>query len=216
MKSVEKYPQKGFSVVELLIVLAILAVLTTLAIANFRTSKVDLERQAITREFKVYLERARFDSVKRRAVNVADQANLILTGPSSFTAQIDFDDDRVLRANETRVVDFTQRSQTQILVSDVGLSYPITIRFDRRGHVTATNSLGAVVDPVMFTICSSSTNCTATSTDRTVISLSSSGTVAVMRDGQSPAAAPTPTIGNTAATLNCWVVVTNANMPCNL
>jgi len=216
MKSLEKYPQKGFSVVELLIVLAILTVLTTLAIANFRSSKVDLERQAITREFKVYLERARFDSVKRRAVNVADQANLILTGPSSFTAQIDFDNDRVLRANETRVVDFTQRSQTQILVSDVGLSYPITIRFDRRGHVTATNSLGAVVDPVMFTICSSSTNCTATSTDRTVISLSSSGTVAVMRDGQSPSAAPTPTIGNSSATLNCWVVVTNANMPCNL
>jgi len=200
---------------ELLIVLAILAVLTTLAIANFRSSKVDLERQAISREFKVYLERARFDSVKRRAVNTADQANLVLTGPSSFTAQIDFDEDRVLRANETRVVDFAQRSRTQILVSDVGLSYPITIRFDRRGHVTATNGVGAVVDPVMFTICSS-TDCTAASTTRTVIALSSSGTVSVMRDGQTPAAAPTPVIGNTNATINCWVLVTNANTPCAL
>lgn len=214
MKSFEKCPQKGFSVIELLIVLAILAVLTTLAIANFRTSKVDLERQAITREFKVYLERARFDSVKRRAVEVADQANLVLTGPSSFTAQIDFDNDRVLRANETRVVDFTQRSTTQILVSDVGLSYPITIRFDRRGHVTATNSLGAVVDPVMFTICSS-TDCSATSNTRTVIALSTSGTVSVMRDGQTPAAAPTPVIGNTNARINCYVLVSNSNTPCN-
>jgi len=199
---------------ELLIVLAILAVLTTLAIANFRTSKVDLERQAITREFKVYLERARFDSVKRRAVNPADQANLVLTGPSSFTAQIDFNDDRILGANETRVVDFTQRSRTQILVSDVGLSYPITIRFDRRGHVTATNSVGSVVDPVMFTICSSA-DCSATSTTRTVIALSTSGTVSVMRDGQTPSAAPTPVIGNTNARINCYVLVSNANTPCN-
>lgn len=215
MNSAENRTQNGFSVIELLIVVAIVTVMTALALIAFRTSKVDLERQAIVREFKVFLERARFDSVKRRAAEPAEQANLVLTSPTSFTAQIDFNEDRQLQPTERRVVNFSQRSGTNIVVSDVGLSYPVTIRFNQRGHAVATNSLGAVIDPVMFTICSGN-GCTSSSVDRTVISLSPSGTVAVLRNGQSPQAAPTPAIGNTALSISCWVVVTNANTNCQL
>lgn len=207
--------QSGFSLIELLIVLVILGILTAIALANFSEAKVDLQRQAITRELKVYLERARFDSVKRRASIVAEQANLVLTGPSSFSAQIDFNEDRTLSPAEVRVVDFTQRAQTQIVVSNTGLNYPITIRFNQRGHAIATDNSGATFDPVVFTICSSS-NCTATSPDRTVIALSTSGTVAVLRDGQAPVAAPTPVISNTSPAINCYVLITNANTTCNL
>ena len=207
--------QFGFSLIELLIVIVIIGVLSTLALLTFGRSKVDLQRQAITREFKNYLERARFDSVKRRASIPAEQANVVLTGPSSFTAQIDFDENRTLQANEVRVVDFAQRAATQIVVSDVGINYPVTIRFNQLGHVIATDNAGTAVNPVVFTICSS-TNCTATSTERTVISLSTSGTVAIMLDGQSPTAVPTPIITNSPPTINCYVVVTNSNTTCNL
>ena len=206
---------QGFSLIELLIVIVIIGVLTGFAVLAFGRTQVDLERQAIAREFKIYLERARFDSVKRRAEATADQANVVLNGPSSFTANIDFDENRVLGTNEIRLVDFSLRSSTQIVVSEVGLAYPITIRFDQRGQVTATDNNNAVVDPVIFTICSS-TNCTPTSPDRTVLSLSSSGTVAVLRDGQLPSAAPTPVITNTTPTLNCYVLITNANTNCPL
>jgi prepilin-type N-terminal cleavage/methylation domain-containing protein len=215
MKSVEKSPQKGFSIIELLIVIAILSVMTALALITFGSSKVDFERQAISREFKVFLERARFDSVKRRAAAPAEQANLVLTSPTSFTAQIDFNEDRVLAPAERRVVNFTQRSGTNIVVSDVGLAYPVTIRFNQRGHAVATDNLGAVIDPIMFTICSG-VGCSSTSPDRTVIALSPSGTVAVLRNGQSPSAVPTPAIGNTNSTISCWVVVTNTNTACQL
>ncbi|MFL6467570.1 MAG: prepilin-type N-terminal cleavage/methylation domain-containing protein [Pyrinomonadaceae bacterium] len=216
MNKPEQASQYGFSLVEVLIVVVIIGVVAAVAILGFGKSQVDLERQAIVREFKIYLERARFDSVKRRADLVADQANLVLTGPSSFRAQIDFDEDRTLHANEVRVVDFAQHARTQIVVSDVGLAYPITIRFDQRGHVLATDSTNAIVDPVVFTICSS-TDCSATSPDRTVLTLSSSGTVAVLRDGQLPSAAPTPAINtNTAPTINCYVLITNANTTCSL
>ena len=215
MNNREHAAQHGFSLVELLIVIVVLGVLTAIAVLGFGRAKVDLQRQAITREFKIYLERARFDSVKRRAVAEVDQANIVLTGPSSFTAQIDFDEDRVLGTNEVRVVDFTLRAATQIVVSDIGLNYPITIRFDERGHVTATDNTNAVINPVVFTICSSN-DCSSTSPDRTVLTLSTSGTVAMLRDGQMPSAAPTPAISNTTPTINCYILITNANTTCPL
>ena len=201
--------QRGFSIIEVVIVLTVTGILMTIAVITFGGAKVDLQRQSIAREFKNYLERARFDSVKRRAAATADQANLVLTSSRAFTAHLDFDEDRVLRTNEVRVVDFTQRAATQIFVSDAGLNYPVTIRFDQRGHATATDSLGAAISPITFTICSSS-NCSPTSPDRTIISLSPSGTVAILRNGQSVLTNPTPSIGNSVPLINCYVFVGNS------
>jgi prepilin-type N-terminal cleavage/methylation domain-containing protein len=207
--------QSGFTLIELSIVLAIVAVITGLALFTFTGAKVDLQRQGIAREFKVYLERARFDSVKRRAALEADQARIVLNGPSSFTARIDFDGDGSLGTNDSRLVDFRQRSGTQIVVSNEGLAYPVTIRFDQRGQVRVTDNLGFAVNPVAFTICSS-TNCSTTSPDRTLITVSPSGTVAVFRNAQAPPPAPTPIISNVTPTLNCYVLITNANTTCSL
>jgi len=201
--------QSGFSIIEVVIVLAVTSILMTIAVITFGGAKTDLQRQSIAREFKNYLERARFDSVKRRAAATADQANIVLTSSRAFTARLDFDEDRVLRANEARVVDFTQRSSTQIFVSDAGLNYPVTIRFDQRGQATATDNLGATISPITFTICSSS-NCSSTSPDRTVISLSPSGTVAILRNGQSVLTNPTPNISNSVPVINCYVFVGNS------
>jgi prepilin-type N-terminal cleavage/methylation domain-containing protein len=207
--------QGGFTLIELALVLGVLAVLVGLALFSFTGSKVDFQRQAIARELKIYLERARFDSVKRRAALDADQANIVLHGPSAFTAKIDFDGDGVLRSNESRLVDFRQRSGTQIVVSNTGLAYPVTIRFNQRGQVSVKDDLGVTVDPVAFTICSA-TNCSPTSPERTLITVSPSGTVAVFRDGQMPPPAPTPVISNVTPTLNCYVLITNANTGCSL
>jgi prepilin-type N-terminal cleavage/methylation domain-containing protein len=207
--------QSGFSLIELVIVLVVVSILMTIAVISFGGAKVDLQRQAIAREFKIYLERARFDSVKRRASSLADQANIVLMSPRSFAAHIDFDEDRVLRSSDTRVVDFTQRAQTQIVVSEVGLNYPVTIRFDQRGQARATDNLGNQISPIVFTICSGS-NCGPTSPDRTVISLSPSGTVAILRNGQSPSVNPTPAISNTTPLINCYVLLANSNYSCHL
>lgn len=200
----------GFSLTELLVVITILGVLTTLAVLQFRTSKTDFERQRIAREFKVYLERARFDSVKRRAVNTNDMAKITLNSANLFTVAIDFNGDGKLDAADIRTVDFTQRSDTKIVVSD-SLNYPITITFNQRGQVIAKDNLGNDVTP-LFTICSK--NCTGgtqNNEDLTVLSVSSTGTVAVLKGGQSPSALTTPAVTNSTPQLNCYVLIINSN-----
>lgn len=205
----ERNPQGGFSLIEVFIVLVIIAVITTFALIAFGSSKVDLHRQAVAREFKIYLERARFDSVKRRAED-PDRANLTLNSATSFTVQLDFNEDGTLQANETRTVDFTQRSNTQIILTDT-LNYPVTITFDRRGHVTAQDNLGDDVNPV-FTICS---DCGAATPDQSVISISTTGTVGVSNEAPDPSALPTPAVTNANVTLNCYIYIAGANANVN-
>ena len=202
--------QSGISIIEILVVLTVLVILTTVAILQLGRAKTDLQRQRIAREFKVYLERARFDSVKRRAANAADMAKITLTSPSSFTAAIDFDGNGTLNASETRQVDFAQRSNTQILVSDT-LNYPVTISFNQRGQITALDALNNVVSPV-FTICSN--NCSDTSQNNkelSVISVSTTGTVAVLKNGQNLSALPTPVVTSSPPLFNCYALIGNYN-----
>jgi len=209
MKVERLYSQRGISIIEILIVLVVVAILSTVAISQLGRSKTDLQRQRIAREFKVYLERARFDSVKRRAVNVSEMSKITLESATSFSVAIDFNGNGTLETTETRQVDFTRRSEAQIIVSDT-LNYPVTIRFDQRGHITATdNSTPAKDITPVFTICSS--NCSATSPEATIISISPTGTVAVLKTAPGASPLPTPSITNTTPLLNCYVLLTNAN-----
>jgi len=205
--------QSGFSLIEIFIVLVMIGILSTLALMQLGRSRVDLQRQRIAREFKVYLERARFDSVKRRAETTTERASIMLTSQSSFTVSLDFDGDGVMRANETRVVNFADRSDAVIQVSDA-YTWPVRVEFDRRGLVTATqgwvnpSNPGSPITP-LFEICS---DCSDASMNTTRISISSSGTVAELRQGQDPQALPTPTGANSNSampTMNCYVLAAN-------
>lgn len=220
MKEKKIHSESGLTLIEILIVITLIAIVSTIAISQFATSKTNLQRQGIAREFKVYLERARFDSVKRRAVN-NDMSRVILNSPSSFTVISDTNQNgTILNSNGTfetgdiRQVDFTQRSSTQIVVSN-SFNYPITILFNQRGQITATDSSGSAVNPV-FAICSS--NCSDTSQNNpnsTVISVSTTGTVAVLKNapGSSPLPTPSP-ISTATPQFNCYVLVNSNSAPC--
>lgn len=199
--------QRGVSLVEVLIVLVVIGVLSSLAVLQLRGARTNFERQRIVREFKNYLERARFDSVKRRAVTNAEMATIVLSGPTAFSASLDFDESGTVSASETRQIDFTARSTTRILVADT-LNYPVTIRFDRRGHATTIDSGNNVVNPV-FKICG---DCSTNSTDVSFLSISASGTVADTRTA--PGVLPTPSVTNTNTVFNCYVLVVNTNTAC--
>lgn len=202
--------QEGFSVTEMIIVLVVLAIVTTFAIMQLGRSKVDLQRQQIAREFKVYLERARFDSVKRRAANSADMSKIVLNSSSSFTAIIDFNESGKIDSTDVRQVDFSQRSSAKILVSDV-FNYPVTISFNQRGHITVLDGLNNEINPV-FTICSN--NCSDISTNNnelSVISVSTTGTIAILKNVLDVTALPTPVVTSSPPIFNCYVLVGNYN-----
>jgi hypothetical protein len=210
MKQKSFNSQSGASIIEILIVLCLALIISTVALLQLQTSKTDVERQRIAREFKIYLERARFDSVKRRAVDVNDMSRITLNSSSAFTAAYDLNENGKLDTTDVRQVDFSQRSSTQIIVSNT-LNYPVTILFDQRGQIIAKDGLNNDVIPV-FTICSK--NCTATSQsneDLTVLSVSSTGTVAVLRGGQTPSTLPTPAITNSTPIFNCYMLLANTN-----
>lgn len=151
--------ERGYSLAELMVVLVITAILVTLAVISFGNTQRQFSRQNIARELKVSLERARFDSVKRRAVNTADLAEVKLLSATSFSVKLDVNQNGTLDANETRTINFA--GQTGVRLVGNSLVFPITINFDRYGRITAKDGTSPTPQNItpIFTICTN--NCTA-------------------------------------------------------
>jgi prepilin-type N-terminal cleavage/methylation domain-containing protein len=201
--------QSGKSLIEVIVVLVVAAILVTFAVAQFGKTDKYMTRGNFAREFKVNLERARFDSIKRRAEGAAAAlSRVIITSATSFTVITDYNQDGKLDpATESRVVNFTGG------IKFVGsLVYPITLTFDRHGHVYATN--GVMIDgnpqaisPV-FTICDKGCTLeTANASNSSVISISPSGTVALLKGGETPPNFNKPNVSNVSSSqdVNPWV-----------
>jgi len=134
MANHKRTSQRGFSVLEVLVVLSILGVLTTAAVLSLGNSTKGLKRQNIARSFKNSLERARFDSVKRRASKCENKARVEITSPVSFVLLTDANENGTIDpAEEGKTVIFDPRDDVSI-VYDHDVAYPIVIRFDRRGN----------------------------------------------------------------------------------
>ena len=193
MKKVVMSTQSGASVMELVIVLAIAAILLTFAVAQFGRSGKNFDRQNIAREIKVSLERARFDSVKRRPDSVADMSKVTILSATSFSYTMDLNQNGQIDGAETRTVDFAGRSDVRIAGTD--LVFPITIRFDPQGQITATNGASSEIIPFFYVCNGNCTSATANAANSNVIYISPTGTVAMMAGGQT-----VPTFGNPAVT----------------
>ncbi len=194
----------------MLIILAVGGILVAMAVTRMTNAQSNMERQNLAREFKVNLERARFDAVKRRAVTLADMTRIMVTSPTTYKVWIDLNQNGALEASEERTVSFGDRSDVKIFVAGVDLTETdITIRFDRFGNTTTVNADGDTVSPV-FTFCEGvCTLETATIVNSNVISLSSTGTVAMLNGGETMPTFEDPTVTdvNTGTSINKWVVI---------
>lgn len=183
--------QGGFSVTEVLVVIVIISVIVVFAVAQFGGSRASFQTENVARELKVKLERARFDSVKRRPTAVTEMSRVVITSETSYSVTIDLNQNNRLETSETVITDFSGRTNARILRG--GMSFPVTILFDRRGHITARDSSGADVTPV-FTICNGCTGDDEDEADTFIVALSATGTVAMYRAGDAPGSVSDPTV----------------------
>lgn len=201
--------ESGASILEILMVVAVGAILVGVAVSQFGNSRMQLQRQNLAREFKNNLERCRFDSVRRRAddSDFANMSQIVIRSNTSYDVMIDSNQDGIISSQEVRTIDFSGRSDAKIIPAS-GV-FPITVRFNRRGHITS-DSLGTPVTP-LFTICSG--NCTAATTitpeNSNVISISPTGTVSMLYGGDTipPLNAPNISTVNSNSDINLWLTV---------
>ncbi len=188
--------QNGKSVMELLIVLTVIIILVTIAVAQFGNAGVNLDRQNIAREFKVSLERARFDSVKRRAIDCDNMSRVTITSASSFSLLMDLNQNGTIEtATEARVVDFADRSDVRIVGEDT--SFPVTIRFDRRGSVSSGPCSAPVDDVPEVVFCNTPcTMTTANASNSNIIFVSPTGTASMMTGGTTVPTFSSPAVSN--------------------
>jgi prepilin-type N-terminal cleavage/methylation domain-containing protein len=200
MKETESNSQKGFSLLELLIVVVIIGIIAVMAMTQFGRTETRLQRQNIARELKVYLERARFDSVKRRASSLGDMARVTITGATAFNVTTDMNLNGTIDTADTRFMSLNGRTDARITGDN--LIFPIVIRFDHRGQATAINGNNVEITP-RFTICDA--NCTvasATANNSTVITVTPTGTVAMINGGTTLSNVNAPNVTTVAANTN--------------
>ena len=196
------------SLIEVVIILVIIAVLTTFALVQVGQSNTQLERQNIARKLKVLLERARFDSVKRRVEDLDEMSHIVINNETSFSAMMDFNQNGELDIAEIQQVNFGGIGNIKIVGNN--LLYPITISFDRRGRVTATDKNGASITP-RFIVCNNCTPATADNANANIISISSTGTINMISGGDVLPTFLSPNVStvNSSSGINDWVTVSD-------
>jgi len=130
--------QRGFSVLELLIVVAMVAVVTGFALMQVVEARQDLTRENAAQQLAAYLERARLDSVRRHPSTAAEMAQVSILDASSYSVTIDADGDGTLDA--PRVINMPADSNLQF-----NIPYPRTIYFNWRGRTV--DDAGNPADP---------------------------------------------------------------------
>ncbi len=206
----------GFSILELLLVLVIASILAAFALTSLGRANENMDRQNLARHFKVSLERARFDSVKRRATSTSGptaMANVKIINETKFIVTTDVNQDGVIGTNEFRTASFPDRNGIRLLV-DSGITYPVTIYFDRRGHATIVDGSGNPTSKFIFcgSACSFSTSNNSNSNQ---IIISATGTVAMMGGSDSISSVPDPDVTTVSSTqgINPDVMVWNPGVP---
>lgn len=177
--------ERGFSLIQMVIVIAIIAVITTIAMVGVASARASQRRVTSARLLSGYLEKARIDSVRRRASDT-DAANplaaVAILNANTYRVFLDFD------GNGTPVSrDFTLEQGVSFTNEDIGR----VISFDWRGR-TGNDGLRLEVF---------NTGHAGDAGYQTNVSVSAFGDVSVNDEGTTPGieantsgfASPTPT-----------------------
>lgn len=205
MKAKEYNSQSGKAIIELVVVLIISAVVVTMALMRTDKAQMSLRRQNSAREFKNNLERARFDSIKRRPTANNQMSRLIISSDSAYKLISDINQDGTLSTADEKNITFSSNDGIKLLGTN--MVYPVTIRFNWRGQAEVFNANNVNITP-NFIICENScTAQTANNSNSNRISISAGGTVSMTGGGDTlpTFTAPNVSVVNTNTNINPWV-----------
>jgi type II secretory pathway pseudopilin PulG len=137
----------GFSVVELLIVVAMVGVITGFALLQITRSHQRMKRANAAQQFVSHLEKARLDSLRRHPTTTPQMAQVSIINARFYSFAIDSSGDGSLDAPQ--VISLPTDTDFQF-----NGSFPRTIYFDWRGR--AVDAAGAVTNNTIVTISSPS------------------------------------------------------------
>lgn len=119
---------RGASLVEMLIVVALIGIVAAWAIMRIVEAQQSVRLSGATQELTAYLDKARLDSIRRRATALDQMAQVSITSPTSYSVSLDRDGNGQLDA--PRVFEFPAGSVTFNVAH-----FPTIVRFNWRGRV---------------------------------------------------------------------------------
>lgn len=123
--------EQGFSMIELLLVVAIVSIVSAFALLVFQRSNKSFRLDGETRVFSGYLERARIDAIRRHA-----GSSVTINSATSYTVSIDFDGTGTASARTVTLpqgISLSYRLPPATTTIDPGTT-PVTISYDWRGR----------------------------------------------------------------------------------
>jgi prepilin-type N-terminal cleavage/methylation domain-containing protein len=125
MKGNSRRTQRGFTLIQLLTVIAIMGVITTFGVLGIRNARAEFRMQSSARLFATYVEKARVDAIRRHAQS-GDESSVETFGPGTTTYAVSMDWGSGVV--ETKVFDL-----------DSGLTFATAakkVSFDWRGRIS--------------------------------------------------------------------------------
>ncbi|HYX29753.1 MAG TPA: hypothetical protein VE863_14395, partial [Pyrinomonadaceae bacterium] len=133
----------GFATVDFLIVAVIVLILATYAFTAIMHAKQSHTLAGAAQQFAGYLERARSDSMRRRATDVRQMAEVTILNAQFYSVRLDEDGDGAL--DVPRVLNLQDQQLT------VEGPYPRTFIFDRYGKSIDNGGNALQATSVVFT-----------------------------------------------------------------
>jgi len=127
-KSQKRLNQKGFSVMQVVITITVIAITSALAVFGIASARTRIRLTNSARLLASYLEKTRVDSVRRHASDAAQMAGVTFLTNRTYRVTMDFDGNGTI---ETRDVTFDDG----VVVAN---ALPGPIRFDWRGRWVAS------------------------------------------------------------------------------
>jgi Tfp pilus assembly protein FimT len=132
LKAARGAGERGFSALQLMITVVVVAIVSTFAIMNIATARQRITLSNAAKQVSRYLEKARTDSVKRHADQAAQQASIQVLSATTYRLKMDFDTNGTLGSTETQ--DFILPDGVTFVTNPM----PPTIAYDWRGRLTSS------------------------------------------------------------------------------